>query len=207
MAVKKKQTSHKNKLQSLRERRKEQPGFDGLRTGLQGLWTGEDNGTGEGAEDNGGNMLRALMQNPKVKNLVSGWMAKQKKGGNEGLGTKTLGDALGPADFGLEGLGHEERITSSSSSEEVERYRRQLSNRADWLEAALEETLMELDRTSGFVAAKPELKKKAAPKKKVAKKSSVKKAAPKKRVAPKKAVPKKAVAAKKVVKKKVAKKA
>ncbi len=211
----KKEKSHQSTLQGLREKRKQQPGFEGNRTGMQGLWNAAEEAAGE-QQGKGGGMLRNLMQNPNVKNMVSGFLAQQGNRGNDGLGSQALGDALGPADFGMENLGQEERISTSSTQEEIERYRRQLSNRADWLEAALEETLMELDRTASFVTAgaKPAAKKKASSKKKVVKtssvkKSAVKKAAPKKKVVSKKPTATKAVKkspAKRVVKKKVAKK-
>lgn len=188
-----------DRFQKLRKQRQNQPGFEGNRTGMQGLWTGAgqpDQDPLEGGGPQRGAFLKNLLKNPKVRQMVAGWLAQNR--GNEGLGAKTMGDMLGAEDYGLEQLGKEEKVTSSSTPEEIERYRKQLSNRADWLEAALEETLMELDRTSHFEGAAPApkaAKKKTASKKKTpvqtvkktAAKKTAKKKAVKKKVAAKKA--------------------
>ncbi len=194
--------SREARFQKLRKQRQNQPGFEGARTGMQGLWAGIDqpDQPHQQAPEGGPSapFLKNLLKNPKVRQMVAGWLAQNR--GNEGLGAKTMGDMLGAEDYGLEQLGKEEKVTSSSTPDEIERYRKQLSNRADWLEAALEETLMELDRVSRFEGAAPEApktpEKKTASKKKTTKKKVAAKKTETQKPAPKKAVKKKAAARK-----------
>lgn len=59
-------------------------------------------------------------------------------------------------EFGVETLPRAEELTTSSTLEEINRYYQQLENRVDWLEAALEETLLEMERVSRFKLAASE---------------------------------------------------
>ena len=205
--------SRRGKLRELRQKRQAQPGYEGNRTGLKGLWadmaeSGEKKagpkkkglkkrapaakkksaarktlGGAGGEAGPGGPLLRNLLQNQKVRQTLVGWLGQGAIGAGTGV-TSGVGQSGESNDFGLERLSKEEQITSSSTPEEIARYRRQLENRADWLEAALEETLMELDRIGQAVTGKPAGRKKAAAKKKVsAKQAPAKKVAVKKKAA------------------------
>ncbi len=66
-------------------------------------------------------------------------------------------DVFWALDAGLDRLQGEETL-HSSSPEELAQYRRQLLNRVEWLEAALESLLGELERLDESVEAKPPLK-------------------------------------------------
>lgn len=188
--------SRRGKLRELRQKRQEQPGYVGTRTGLKGLWSNLQAGAAQGGNldpDDGPKapFVQQLLKNPKVRQTLEGWLGH---GGIPGSGS-VGGMADAPnreKDFAIERLHKGEELTSSSSPEEIAHYRQQLENRADWLEAAMEETLMELERVSHFQTEAPEEKVKAKPstaaKKKLTKKTAVKKRvlAKKKRVAKKK---------------------
>ena len=51
---------------------------------------------------------------------------------------------------GADALPRTEELSTSSTLEDIARYYQQLESRADWLEAALEETLLEMERVSRF---------------------------------------------------------
>jgi G3E family GTPase len=74
------------------------------------------------------------------------WLIRQ---GELEQGGQPAADTSGPDDFGFDRLGKTDLLTSSSP-EEIRRYIKQLESRADWLEATLEETLMELERVRRF---------------------------------------------------------
>ena len=104
-------------------------------------------GTGVGSDAEAGGGLLNLLKDPQLRTMaVELWRnfqlgsAGAKRAHAEGEGA--------PAD--LWDFQAAESVTTSSSAEEIERYRTKLLFRADWLEATLEATLNEVERLSQF---------------------------------------------------------
>jgi hypothetical protein len=93
--------------------------------------------------------VRKLLQNPRVRQMLMTWLMRH---GELDQGAQPSNETPGGEDFGFDRLGKTDLLTSSSP-EEIRRYIKQLESRADWLEATLEETLMELERVRRFAPA------------------------------------------------------
>lgn len=210
--AKKKEKTRRERLMALRNKRQQEDPEGKHSKGMLGLWAGMlkdgglkapqggmDSGKG-GDKDSERPLLKWLMQNPKLRqtviNLLSnitGAKAESTEGGFQALNM--------PHDLGLNRMGQAEDLSTSSSLEELEQYREQLENRSDWLEAALEQTLMELERINRFITNKKPRKKSALKKKPVVKKSQDKKLSSTKKVVPTKNVPAKKPSVKSAAKK------
>lgn len=90
--------------------------------------------------------LAPLLKNPDIRHALLQWLQNQESGAGRPAG----GENAWGLEFGVEAMPRAEELTTSSSLEEITRYYQQLENRVDWLEAALEETLLEMERVSRF---------------------------------------------------------
>jgi len=148
----------RERLMALRDRRKAMAGHQGNRTGMRGLWANlqEKEGQGGGhrkADDQERPQIRRLLKNPKVRQMIISFLSNM----DQGKGTVDDGPLKSmnmPADLGFDKMGFSEELSTSSDLDELLDYQRQLENRTDWLEAVLEQTLMELERVNRFVEAK-----------------------------------------------------
>lgn len=121
----------------------------GLRSLMMAAATGSDAPATEkaGLLPGGLGAIAQMAKNPEIRHALLQWLQQQdeqsptRSGGGE--------NAWG-LEFGVEVLPRAEELTTSSTLEEIARYYRQLENRADWLEAALQETLLEMQRVSRF---------------------------------------------------------
>ncbi|HRD65237.1 MAG TPA: hypothetical protein PKY50_03695 [Candidatus Competibacter sp.] len=91
--------------------------------------------------------IAQLAKNPEIRHALLQWLQQQDERGpvRSGGGENAWG-----LEFGVEALPRPEELTTSSTLEEIARYYQQLETRADWLEAALQETLLEMERVSRF---------------------------------------------------------
>lgn len=91
--------------------------------------------------------IAQLAKNPEIRHALLQWLQQQDERGpvRSGGGENAWG-----LDFGIEALPRTEELTTSSTLEEIARYYQQLETRADWLEAALQETLLEMERVGRF---------------------------------------------------------
>lgn len=90
--------------------------------------------------------LAPLLKNPDIRHALLQWLQNQESG----AGRPSGGENAWGLEFGVEAMPRAEELTTSSTLEEISRYYQQLENRVDWLEAALEETLLEMERVSRF---------------------------------------------------------
>lgn len=146
----------KQRLERLRELHRTRAGRAGdagksgrpaLRALMMGA-VGADTGTEEkaGRLPGGLGAIAQLVKNPEIRHALLQWLQNQEAGsGRPGGGEHAWG-----LEFGVEALPRPEELTTSSTLEEIARYYQQLENRADWLEAALQETLLEMERVSRF---------------------------------------------------------
>jgi hypothetical protein len=102
-------------------------------------------------------VLAKLARNPEIRQALLQWL-QQQDDTQRPLPTGGAGaeNAWG-LDFGLEAVARSEELTTSSTLEEMTRYYQQLENRADWLESALQETLLEMQRVGRFKLAAGEV--------------------------------------------------
>lgn len=148
--------NRREKLMALRDRRRDQPSFEGNRTGMKGLWANlqqETENAGEG--DSGGKgkpQLRQILKNPKLRKMVVKFLSGMDED-ESGVDDGPLKSMNLPDNLGLDRMGFSEELSTSSSLEELEAYKVQLENRTDWLEAILESTLVELERVGRFIEA------------------------------------------------------
>lgn len=120
------------------------------RPGLRALMMGTAN---SGMEDKSGRSsgglgaIAQLAKNPEIRHALLQWLQQQdeRSPARSGGGENAWG-----LEFGVEALPRPEELTTSSTLEEIARYYQQLETRADWLEAALQETLLEMERVSRF---------------------------------------------------------
>lgn len=96
--------------------------------------------------------LAPLLKNPDIRHVLLQWLQNQESG----AGRPSGGENAWGFEFGIEAMPRAEELTTSSTMEEISRYYQQLENRVDWLEAALEETLLEMERVSRFKLAASE---------------------------------------------------
>lgn len=96
--------------------------------------------------------LAPLLKNPDIRHALLQWLQNQESG----AGRPSGGENAWGLEFGVEAMPRAEELTTSSTLEEISRYYQQLENRVDWLEAALEETLLEMERVSRFKLAASE---------------------------------------------------
>jgi len=96
--------------------------------------------------------LAPLLKNPDIRHVLLQWLQNQENGAGRPAG----GENAWGLELGIEALPRAEELTTSSTLEEMTRYYQQLENRVDWLEAALEETLLEMERVSRFKLAASE---------------------------------------------------
>lgn len=90
--------------------------------------------------------LAPLLKNPDIRHALLQWLQNQESGAGRPAG----GENAWGLEFGVDAMPRAEELTTSSTLEEINRYYQQLENRVDWLEAALEETLLEMERVSRF---------------------------------------------------------
>ncbi len=102
----------------------------------------------------GRGVIAHLLKNPDIRHALLQWLQHQESGATRPAG----GENAWGLEFG-DTLPHAEELTTSSTLEEITRYHQQLKNRVDWLEAALEETLLEMERVSRFKLAASEVSK------------------------------------------------
>lgn len=183
----------REKLSDLLEKRRQSPSYKGNRTGMMGLWSKLE---GQKSQENMGTapwlqrqtpmgparpILQRIQNDPGLRQKIINFLSNLK--GNEADSGETgNNNAVSSENFGLGQMSFMEDLSTSSSLADLESHRRQLESRADWLEATLEETLMELERISLFIKEKeapetPKTPKKQAPKKKSTGKSTSKKKA------------------------------
>jgi hypothetical protein len=86
-----------------------------------------------------------LLKNPDIRHALLQWLQNQENNAAQPVG----GENAWGLEFG-ETPPYAEELTTSSTPEEISRYDQQLRNRADWLEAALAEILLEMKRVSRF---------------------------------------------------------
>ncbi|MER2526339.1 MAG: hypothetical protein ABTR07_00245 [Candidatus Competibacter denitrificans] len=102
-------------------------------------------------------ILAQLARNPEIRHALLQWLQQQDDSQRPlpagGAGAE---NAWG-LDFGVDAVARSEELTTSSTLEEITRYYQQLENRADWLESALQETLLEMQRVSRFKLAASEV--------------------------------------------------
>lgn len=103
--------------------------------------------------------LAPLLKNPDIRHALLQWLQNQESGAGRPAG----GENAWGLEFGVEALPRPEELSTSSTLEEITRYYQQLENRVDWLEAALEETLLEMERVSRFKLAASETPESAQP--------------------------------------------
>ncbi len=148
----------KQRLDRLRDRRQVRTAQDatgkGNRLGLRALLAAAATAPApeQAAESGGGRLpgglgpIAHLLKNPDIRYALLQWLQNQESGGGRGAG----GENAWGLEFGADALPRAEELSTSSTLEEIARYYQQLESRADWLESALEETLLELDRVSRF---------------------------------------------------------
>ena len=154
----------RERLMALRDRRKAMVGHKGNRTGMRGLWanlqeeSGQQGGGGQQrSDDQERPQIRRLLKNPKVRQMIVNFLSNMDEGQGPGQGTVDDGPLKSmnlPANLGFDKMGFSEELSTSSDLEELQDYQRQLENRTDWLEAVLEQTLMELERVNRFIEAR-----------------------------------------------------
>lgn len=133
-----------------------QPGRPGLRALMMAARTAS--APAVAAQGKGGRLpgglaaLAPLLKNPDIRHALLQWLQNQESG----AGRPSGGENAWGLEFGVEALPRAEELTTSSTLEEIGRYYQQLENRVDWLEAALEETLLEMERVSRFKLAASE---------------------------------------------------
>ena len=86
------------------------------------------------------------LKNPDIRHALLQWLQNQESGAGRAAG----GENAWGLEFGADALPRTEELSTSSTLEDIARYYQQLESRADWLEAALEETLLEMERVSRF---------------------------------------------------------
>lgn len=106
---------------------------------------------GLGAILPGGGAIIQLLKNPDIRHALLQWLQNQESHAARAAG----GENAWGLEFG-DTLPHAEELTTSSTLEEITRYYQQLKNRVDWLETAMEETLLEMERVSRFKLATSE---------------------------------------------------
>ena len=150
----------KQRLDRLRDRRQVRAAQDsagkGNRPGLRALLAAAATAPApapEQATESGGGRLPGglgaiahLLKNPDIRHALLQWLQNQESGAGRGAG----GENAWGLEFGADALPRAEELSTSSTLEEIARYYQQLESRTDWLESALEETLLELDRVSRF---------------------------------------------------------
>jgi hypothetical protein len=98
--------------------------------------------------------LRTLLHDPKIRDL--GLRLWRQFSGMEASSERDLSEAgLSFTDLWKPGV--TEQVTTSSTAEEIARYRKTLTYRAKFLEAVLEETLADLERIDQMKPATSEL--------------------------------------------------
>lgn len=153
----------KQRLDRLREQRQarvsQEPAGQRGRPGLRALMMAAKVAPAAPAADGKGGRLPGglgtlapLLKNPDIRHVLLQWLQNQESGAGRPAG----GENAWGLEFGVETLPRAEELTTSSTLEEINRYYQQLENRVDWLEAALEETLLEMERVSRFKLAASE---------------------------------------------------
>ena len=104
--------------------------------------------------------IAQLAKNPEIRRALLQWLQQQE---DHALPQSGGGENAWGLDFGVEGLPRSEELSTSSTLEEITRYYHQLENRADWLESALQETLLEMQRVNRFKLAASETSNPEAP--------------------------------------------
>ena len=150
------------RLNRLREQRQarvnQEPAGQRGRPGLRTLMMAAKGAPAPAADGKGGRLpgglgaLAPLLKNPDIRHVLLQWLQNQESGAGRPAG----GENAWGLEFGIETLPRTEELTTSSTLEEITRYYQQLENRVDWLEAALEETLLEMERVSRFKLAASE---------------------------------------------------
>ncbi len=145
----------KPRLERLREQRQARAGQDsashnrpGLRTLMMAAASAKAPVAGaEGGESHppGGGAIIQLLKNPDIRHALLQWLQHQESGAARPAG----GENAWGLEFG-DTLSRAEELATSSTLEEINRYYQQLKNRVDWLESALEETLLEIERVNRF---------------------------------------------------------
>jgi hypothetical protein len=146
----------KQRLDRLRKQRRarvdQEPAGQHGRPGLRALMMAARVAPAVAAQGKGGRLpgglgvLAPLLKNPDIRHVLLQWLQNQESG----AGRPTGGENAWGLEFGVEALPRAEELTTSSTLEEITHYYEQLENRVDWLEAALEETLLEMERVSRF---------------------------------------------------------
>ncbi|MCP5195228.1 MAG: hypothetical protein H6974_00270 [Gammaproteobacteria bacterium] len=93
-------------------------------------------------------LLKRLLKSPDIREALLAWLLQNQR-------VAALGVDLQVPSARASGFDHMQRReewATSSSPEEIVRYCQQLEHRADWLEATLTETLLELERAERFRA-------------------------------------------------------
>jgi len=119
------------------------------RPGLRALMAGAEHPAPEdkaGRLPGGLGAIAQLAKNPEIRHALLQWLQQQDEQNHPRAG----GENAWGLDFGVDALPRPEELTTSSTLDEIARYYRQLETRADWLEAALRETLLELERVGRF---------------------------------------------------------
>jgi hypothetical protein len=128
------------------------------RPGLRALMMAARTAPAPAAQGKGGRLpgglaaLAPLLKNPDIRHVLLQWLQNQESGAGRSSG----GENAWGLELGIETMPRAEELTTSSTLEEISRYYQQLENRVDWLEAALEETLLEMERVSRFKLAASE---------------------------------------------------
>lgn len=119
------------------------------RPGLRALMAGTEHPAPEDKASRlpgGLGAIAHLAKNPEIRHALLQWLQQQDEQNRPRAG----GENAWGLDFGVDALPRPEELTTSSTLEEISRYYRQLETRADWLEAALRETLLEMERVNRF---------------------------------------------------------
>lgn len=106
------------------------------------------------AEEPSLDQLVELIGNPTLRNVLSRELAHLAAA--QGGSSPEVSSAQQAEQLGLEDLEAGYRLDCSSPLSELSRYQKTLEARADWLDAALEETLMELERINETILSTPD---------------------------------------------------